>query len=46
MFSPKSMSNLGRLTVTFLMGAGQVGRSHGQKIGSEIPLDQTGVPGW
>jgi hypothetical protein len=29
-----------------LMGAGQVGRSHGQKIGSETPADPTGVPGW
>jgi hypothetical protein len=32
--------------VTILIAAGQVGRSHGQKIGSEIPPDQTGVPGW
>jgi hypothetical protein len=32
--------------VMHLMGAGQVGRSHGQKNGSEIPPDQTGVPGW
>jgi hypothetical protein len=32
--------------VTLLMGASQVGRSHGQKMGSEIPADQTGVHGW
>jgi hypothetical protein len=31
---------------TLLMGAGQVGRSHGQKISSEMPVDQTRVSGW
>jgi hypothetical protein len=35
----RNTSKLERSTwlVTHLMGAGQVGRSHGQKIGSEIP---------